>query len=106
MAHPVESKAPDQPDGPNYKAKLDKAATRVKSPPQEEQGTGIIDKVSQYVPAVGRMLGKQEEEPEPSLPEKKPPGPPERPHHDTQIEEFIKDQHRSKKIVGMEKPTQ
>lgn len=57
--------------------------------------------MSQYVPAVGNMLGKKES-PEP-LPEKKPnSGPPNRPEHDTQIEEFVRDQHRSTPIQNLE----
>lgn len=52
--------------------------------------------VSQYVPAVGKVLGTDQKEEGASRDENKIPGPPERPHHDTQIEEFIKDQHRSK----------
>ncbi|KAJ4302181.1 hypothetical protein N0V88_002317 [Collariella sp. IMI 366227] len=93
-------------EGPDYKAKLDEAAERVKSPPQQDQNSGIIDKVSQYVPAaVGKMLGKEEKEAEPS-PETRPSGPPNRPHHDTQIEEFIKDQHQSKTVIGIEHPVE
>lgn len=55
--------------------------------------------VSQYVPAVGKVLGADQKD-ESSREETKIPGPPERPHHDTQIEEFIKDQHRSKTDDG------
>lgn len=56
--------------------------------------------VSQYVPAVGKVLGTAEKKEESSKEETKIPGPPERPHHDTQIEEFIKDQHISKTDDG------
>jgi len=54
------------------------------------------------------MLGSQEnqQEAEPSPVGKNLPGPPERPKHDTQIEEFLKDQHHSKKVVGIDEPTQ
>ena len=54
------------------------------------------------------MLGSQENQPEaePSPVGKNLPGPPERPKHDTQIEEFLKDQHHSKKVVGIDEPTQ
>jgi hypothetical protein len=53
------------------------------------------------------MLGSQNElEREQSPANKNPPGPPDRPVHDTQIEEFIRDQHRSKEVVGIEEPTQ
>jgi hypothetical protein len=56
--------------------------------------------VSEYIPAVGKLLGKEEKKPEQKVEEVKPSGPPERPHHDTQIEEFVRDQHRSKTIEG------
>lgn len=52
------------------------------------------------------MLGSQNELEREQSPAKKPPGPPDRPIHDTQIEEFIKDQHHSKEVVGVEEPTQ
>ncbi|KAK4044774.1 hypothetical protein C8A01DRAFT_42393 [Parachaetomium inaequale] len=106
MSQPVVEKQPNPSGGPDYKAKLDEAADRVKSPPQEEQSTGILDKVSQYVPTVGRMLGNQETDERAPSPAKNAPGPPDRPMNDTQIEEFIKDQHRSKRVVGIEEPTQ
>jgi hypothetical protein len=55
--------------------------------------------VSEYVPAVGKLLGKEnkKDEVEPT----KPSGPPHRPVHDTQIEEFVRDQHRSQNIDGV-----
>ena len=56
--------------------------------------------MSQYVPAVGKALGTDQKEDTASREETKVPGPPERPRHDTQIEEFIKDQHRSKQDDG------
>lgn len=57
--------------------------------------------MSQYVPAVGKALGqgKKMDAPCQSL-EPKVPGPPERPIHDVQIEEFVRDQHRSKREDG------
>lgn len=111
---------------PTYKEQLDEAAIKVKNPEGGanegvisqvvekgktrpfhfwEVGTGLIDiwpchPVSQYVPAVGKVLGSNEKEDESSREETKIPGPPERPHHDTQIEEFIKDQHTSKTDDG------
>ncbi|KAK4155462.1 hypothetical protein C8A00DRAFT_31700 [Chaetomidium leptoderma] len=109
MSQPAIDKTPNRPGGPDYKAQLDEVAERAKSPP-EQQDTGIIDKVSQYVPAVGSMLGRQEKEPEPesepSLASQNIPGPPDRPTQDTQIEEFLKDQHGSRGIAGTEEPTQ
>ncbi|KAH6840909.1 hypothetical protein B0I37DRAFT_226955 [Chaetomium sp. MPI-CAGE-AT-0009] len=107
MSEPVLEKRSNKTGRPDLKAKLDEAADREKSHPQEQQRCGIVDKVSQYVPTVGRMLGTQEQDPgrEPS-PAKNVSGPPNRPENDAQIEEFLRDQHRSKKIVGIEKPTQ
>lgn len=88
---------------PTYKEQLDEAAIKVKNPRNGANEGGVVDqvveKVSQYVPAVGKVLGKDQKE-DPASQELKVPGPPERPHHDTQIEEFIKDQHSSKKDDG------
>ncbi|EAQ85976.1 predicted protein [Chaetomium globosum CBS 148.51] len=107
MSQPVLEERSKKPGRPDYKAKLDEAADREKSPSQQQQSTGVIEKVSQYVPTVGRILGAREPDPgrEPS-PEKNVPGPPNRPENDAQIEEFLRDQHRSKKVVGIEEPTQ
>ncbi|KAK7708599.1 hypothetical protein SLS64_006701 [Diaporthe eres] len=88
---------------PTYKEQLDEAAIKVKDPQSGANEGGVIgqvvEKVSQYVPAVGKVLGTDHKD-ESSREETKVPGPPERPHHDTQIEEFIKDQHRSKTDDG------
>lgn len=55
--------------------------------------------VSQYIPAVGKVLGTEKKE---DVSASQPPsGPPDRPHHDTQIEEFVRDQHRSKTEEGV-----
>ena len=63
--------------------------------------------MTQYIPAVGTILGSQNElEGEQSPANTNPPGPPDRPAHDTQVEEFIRDQHHSKEVVGIEEPTQ
>jgi len=53
------------------------------------------DTVSQYVPAVTRMLRREIEQGEPSPELKAISGPPDRPDHDPQIEEFVRDQHKS-----------
>ncbi|KAL1838985.1 hypothetical protein VTJ49DRAFT_1996 [Mycothermus thermophilus] len=94
----------------DYKAELDKLATGTKTPPKNEKNedTSIANKVSQYVPAVGKLLGgSQMDEPEskesPST--FKPPGPPHRTQNDPQIEDFIRDQHRSEKMVAANEVT-
>ncbi|KXX78077.1 hypothetical protein MMYC01_204212 [Madurella mycetomatis] len=85
---------------PDYKAKLDEIASKAKNPPAENEGTGLVDKISQYVPAVGKVLGGEANEPESSAAKTDPSVPPQRPEHDTQIEEFLRDQHRSHEVVG------
>ncbi|KAK0635213.1 hypothetical protein B0T17DRAFT_502779 [Bombardia bombarda] len=96
---------------PDYKAKLDEVAMKAKNAlgdndkVQASQGDGgIIDKVSQYIPAVGKMMGTEKEPKESpvSVPEPGNSGPPNRPEHDGQIQEFIREQHRSTGITGME----
>ncbi|ROW06134.1 hypothetical protein VMCG_04620 [Cytospora schulzeri] len=83
----------------SYKQQLDQAAAKVKRPQDEDKG-GVVDqvveKVSQYVPAVGNVLGKEQKKDDvPPENDTNYPGAPARPHHDTQIEEFVRDQHRS-----------
>lgn len=122
----VQGQGTDANTPPTYKEQLDEAAIKVKNS-QSESNEGVISQVvekgkthpfqswevgarlidiwphhpvSQYVPAVGKVLGSNEKEDESSKEDTKIPGPPERPHHDTQIEEFIKDQHRSKTDDG------
>lgn len=58
-------------------------------------------KVTAYVPAVGHLLGKEDKKDEQPVEPAKPSGPPHRPDHDTQIEEFVRDQHRSQNIDGV-----
>ncbi|ROW11739.1 hypothetical protein VPNG_05633 [Cytospora leucostoma] len=91
----AENKAPT-----SYKQQLDEVASEVKYPKNENQG-GIVNKVvetvSQYVPAVGNVLGKgqKEENTTASGSEDIDTQVPALPHHSTQVEEFVRDQHRS-----------
>ncbi|KAK3308142.1 uncharacterized protein B0T15DRAFT_490738 [Chaetomium strumarium] len=103
MIHTTENSTANQPGAPDYKAKLDEAASGAKNPANEGEGSGIIDKVSQYVSVVGKMLGKEPEQ-EQTPTESTPSAPPERTKHDTQIEEFIRDQHLSRKVAEPEEP--
>lgn len=50
--------------------------------------------VSQAIPATVPVLGGSN--PEGKVEDKKEPGPPNRPENDVQIEEFVREQHRSK----------
>lgn len=54
MAEPIVDNNPNPSKGPDYKAKLDEAASRVKSPPQEDQSSGIIDKGASSLVEPGR----------------------------------------------------
>jgi hypothetical protein len=53
--------------------------------------------VADYVPAAGKILGVDKKQEESATEPETIRGPPDRPHHDIPIEEFLKDQHRSKK---------
>ncbi|KAK3350958.1 hypothetical protein B0H65DRAFT_456495 [Neurospora tetraspora] len=106
-------------DPSDYKPQLDEIAEQKRKGPEEQQqpqqsgGSGIVDKISEYVPAsLGEKigLGKKKQQPEQEVPEEKPKEdlsavPPHRPHHDEQIQEFIRDQHRSKEILGDDEDT-
>ncbi|KAK3995655.1 hypothetical protein QBC44DRAFT_320034 [Cladorrhinum sp. PSN332] len=101
---------------PDYKPQLDTAADQARNPsppastaPLPKGNSSIVDKVAKNVPVLGSILGSgaSESEQQPAQPTQtttttttSPDEPPVRPHHDTQIEEFIRDQHRSKEIVG------
>jgi len=89
----------------DYKTRLDEATKKDRMPAEEKGGalgayvTPMIEKVSQYVPAIGKTLGEQSDEAEkqqqPSTSSHEESSEPRRPDHDTQIECFIRDQHRS-----------
>jgi hypothetical protein len=58
--------------------------------------------VVEYVPAAAPILGVQtEKDKEQHQQQSDVPGPPERPDHDPSIEEFVRDQHRSKGDDGL-----
>lgn len=59
--------------------------------------------VNEYVPAVGKLLGKEDKKDEQPAEPASTAGPPHRPVHDTQIEEFVRQQHRSQNINGVMK---
>lgn len=57
--------------------------------------------MTQYIPAAAKILSKPPEEKEEKISRPGIPGPPERPYNDAQVEEFIRQQHRSKGEGGM-----
>ncbi|OTA99200.1 hypothetical protein M426DRAFT_325344 [Hypoxylon sp. CI-4A] len=82
----------------SFKDKLDQAAENARQPDskQETHQPNLAEKVVEYIPAAAKIIGtgnQQQSEPAPSQPVS---GPPDRPHHDGHIEEFVRDQHRSK----------
>ncbi|KAK6077271.1 hypothetical protein SCUP234_06683 [Seiridium cupressi] len=89
-----------QNDPPSFKEQLDHQARLARDPNygKEEPQPTLLEKVVDYVPAAGKILGIEKKEEETAkTPKTVVPGPPERPHHDVPIEEFLKDQHRSKR---------
>ncbi|KAK3359722.1 hypothetical protein B0T25DRAFT_107553 [Lasiosphaeria hispida] len=94
----------DQPA--DYKTQLDDAADYIKNPEpnqtSEGMGSALADKVSHYVPSVGRALGRHEESEASPRPAETNTGPPNRPDHDVQIEGFLRDQHRSTQVLETE----
>jgi hypothetical protein len=99
-----------------YKEKLDQVAEEKRKALHRKQPNPIVEKsksspapannihtgltwngfsVTEYVPAASKIIGSST--PEPAVAKSEDiPGPPERPHHDDKIEEFVRDQHRSK----------
>lgn len=58
----------------------------------------LTSAVAEFIPAAGKVLAPKEKSPGEERDEI--PGPPDRPHHDHKIEEFVRDQHRSKMPGG------
>ncbi|KAK8004382.1 hypothetical protein PG990_002191 [Apiospora arundinis] len=89
--------------GPSdFKEILDKKAFEARHPNAGQEEPTLLEKVAEkvteYIPAAAKVLGTDKKEAEEKSPEpEKTPGPPERPHHDVNIEEFVREQHRSKK---------
>ncbi|KAE9577290.1 hypothetical protein CGCF415_v000299 [Colletotrichum fructicola] len=85
----------------SFKEQLDQAAHDAREPDEPPKQNPIIEKVTQYIPAAAKILGNPPEEKEEKISRPGIPGPPERPYNDAQVEEFIRQQHRSKGEDGM-----
>ncbi|KZL69374.1 hypothetical protein CT0861_00012 [Colletotrichum tofieldiae] len=95
----------------SFKQKLDQAAHDARKPDEEPKQNPIIEKgmshqrstkkVTQYIPAASKILGNPQEERDEKVSRPGIPGPPERPYDDVQVEEFIRQQHRSKGEDGL-----
>ncbi|KXH66424.1 hypothetical protein CSAL01_01836 [Colletotrichum salicis] len=94
----------------SFKQKLDQAAHDARKSEEEPKQNPIVEKahqghstkkVTQYIPAAAKILGNPQEEKEEKISRPGIPGPPERPYDDVQVEEFIRQQHRSKGEDGI-----
>ncbi|RCI07732.1 hypothetical protein L249_5764 [Ophiocordyceps polyrhachis-furcata BCC 54312] len=83
----------------SFKEQLDRQATQERGAPQAPDT--VTAKITEYIPAAAKLFGNQQQEQEQAAaPAKALSGPPNRPTHDDKIEDFVRDQHRSKD--GME----
>ncbi|KAF5524502.1 hypothetical protein CGCA056_v004678 [Colletotrichum aenigma] len=79
----------------SFKEQLDQAAHDAREPDEPPKQNPIIEK------AAAKILSNPPEEKEEKISRPGIPGPPERPYNDAQVEEFIRQQHRSKGEGGM-----
>ncbi|OHW91085.1 hypothetical protein CSPAE12_10312 [Colletotrichum incanum] len=79
----------------SFKQKLDQAAHDARKPDDEPKQNPIIEK------AATKILSNPQEERDQKVSRPGIPGPPERPYDDVQVEEFIRQQHRSKGEDGL-----
>ncbi|KAF5659720.1 hypothetical protein FCIRC_12398 [Fusarium circinatum] len=68
----------------SFKKQLDKAAESTREL-ENQKPNPVVEKITEYVPAAAKILPARQNPPKE---EDKPPGPPERPHHDDKIEDF------------------
>ncbi|PVH78195.1 hypothetical protein DL98DRAFT_534057 [Cadophora sp. DSE1049] len=81
------------------KDKLDEAAAG--GPPSKE--SSYVEKVAAYIPGINKL--QQSSSPsQGGEEEKKPSGPPDRPDHDVQVEQFLRGQYHSRSGDGMPDP--
>ncbi|WYZ38756.1 hypothetical protein EsH8_III_000670 [Colletotrichum jinshuiense] len=85
----------------SFKQQLDQAAHDARKPDDEPKQNPIVQKVTQYIPAAAKIFGEPQEDKEERISRPGIPGPPERPYNDVQVEEFIRQQHRSKGEDGV-----
>lgn len=66
----------------------------------------VPESVSDKIPGLGnKQVNLPKDEPKEEPKEDLSAVPPHRPHHDDQIQEFLRDQHRSKEILGDDEDT-
>ncbi|KAI0445459.1 hypothetical protein F4803DRAFT_507831 [Xylaria telfairii] len=92
----------NQSEQPTFKEQLDEVARESRQPANSRNNnnsSGVIEKVTEYVPVASSLLGTEKNKHE-KTPPKDLSGPPYRPEHDDHIAEFVREQHRSKKPDG------
>ncbi|EHK41833.1 hypothetical protein TRIATDRAFT_302211 [Trichoderma atroviride IMI 206040] len=94
------SQAPPVKEQLDFKQQLDQKADESRT---RENGNGgesfietVVHKISQAIPATVPILGGSN--PEGKVEDEGEAGPPNRPENDVQIEEFVREQHRSKYV--------
>ncbi|KAI1422978.1 hypothetical protein F5Y12DRAFT_716756 [Xylaria sp. FL1777] len=90
-----------QPTQATFKDRLDEAAKEAGQPASvhdKSSSSSLMEKVAEYIPAASRTKNGQEQHEAP--PSRELAGPPDRPEHDGHIAEFVRQQHRSKKLDG------
>ncbi|KAI0525720.1 hypothetical protein F5B22DRAFT_357320 [Xylaria bambusicola] len=88
---------------PTFQDQLGAAAQAARQPSTgslETSSPSLIEKVAEYVPGVANFVGTGKSNNEQAAPSRHLSGPPTRPHHDDHIADFVRDQHRSKKLDG------
>ncbi|GKT40728.1 uncharacterized protein ColSpa_00909 [Colletotrichum spaethianum] len=94
----------------SFKQQLDQAAHDARKSDDEPNQKSLIEKAHSnlpvslcvwYIPAATKILGNPQEERDEKISRPGIPGPPERPYNDAQVEEFIRQQHRSKGENGL-----
>ncbi|XXH00374.1 hypothetical protein Hte_006718 [Hypoxylon texense] len=83
----------------SFKDRLDRAAEDARHPSDGERHhqPNLAEKVAKYIPPVAKWLEIKNPETRPPGSPDLVPGPPDRPRDDGHIEEFVRDQHKSKK---------
>ncbi|KAJ3566758.1 hypothetical protein NPX13_g7017 [Xylaria arbuscula] len=103
-----ESSPDSQSTQPPYKDQLTAAARAARHPPSASpdntSSPGLLEKVADYIPGAAKVLGTGTEKNDQAQHEAALPKPtsstPSRPEHDDHIAEFVRDQHRSKRVEG------
>ncbi|KAI1498474.1 hypothetical protein F5X99DRAFT_393277 [Biscogniauxia marginata] len=86
-----------------FKDKLDQAAKEARTPVDNsgrDNQPSLLERVIDYVPTAAKIGGGGNQENSDISSRKHLPGPPHRPDHDGNVEDFMRDQHGSKKQDG------